>query len=398
MLGNWLEQIGAVTMLNLRNMRERLGSTLVALIGVTGVVTVVVGVLSINEGFRAVLQRAGADDVAIVLRGGATDEMTSGFSQANTRVIADAAQIARDGNQPLASSELYVIVDVPLKSGGSAAYVPLRGVSSAAASSLRQDFEITEGRMFTPGTFEVIVGRGAASQFAGLEVGQTLQSGATGWVVVGHFRDRGSIAESEIWTDATVMQGVYNRGTSYQSVRARLTSPQAFQAFKDTLTTDPRLNVRVFTERQYYEEQSRTMTAIVGTVGAVIAVLMGLGAVFAAVNTMYSAVSARAREIATLRALGFGAVPIVFSVLVEALLIGAAGGALGMALAYFAFNGIQASTLNFTSFSQITFAFTVTPQLAGQALIYALVLGLLGGLFPSIRAARQPIVRGLREL
>ena len=194
------------------------------------------------------------------------------------------------------------------------------------------------------------------------------------------------------------MQGVYNRGTSYQSVRARLTSPQAFQEFKDTLTTDPRLNVRVFTERQYYEEQSRTMTAIVGTVGAVIAVLMGLGAVFAAVNTTYSAVSARAREIATLRALGFGAFPIVFSVLVEAMLIGTAGGALGMALAYFAFNGIQASTLNFTSFSQITFAFTVTPQLAAQALVYALALGLIGGLFPSIRAARQPIIRGLREL
>ena len=398
MLGNWLEQIGAVTMMNLRNMRERLGSTLVALFGVTGVVTVVVGVLSINEGFRAVLQRAGADDVAIVLRGGATDEMTSGFSQANTRVIADAVQIARDGNQPLASSELYVIVEVPLKSTGSAAYVPLRGVSSAAAPGLRQDFEIIEGRMFTPGTFEIIVGRGAASEFAGLEVGDTLRSGATAWAVTGHFRDRGSIAESEIWTDASVLQGAFNRGTSYQSVRARLTSPQAFQSFKDSLTTDPRLNVRVFTERQYYEEQSRTMTAIVGTVGLVIAVLMGLGAIFAAVNTMYSAVSARAREIATLRALGFGALPIVISVLVEAMLIGAVGGALGMAIAYFAFNGIQASTLNFSSFSQITFAFTVTPQLAVQALVYALVLGLLGGLFPSIRAARQPIVRGLREL
>ena len=398
MLGNWLEQIGAVTLMNLRNLRERLGSTLVALFGVTGVVTVVVGVLSINEGFRAVLQRAGADDVAIVLRGGATDEMTSGFSQDNTRVITDAVQIARDGSRPLASSELYVIVDVPLKSTGSAAYVPLRGVSSAAASGLRQDFEIIEGRMFTPGTFEVIVGRGAASEFASLDVGDTLRSGATAWVVTGHFRDRGSIAESEIWTDASSLQGAYNRGTSYQSVRARLTSAEAFQGFKDTLTSDPRLNVRVFTERQYYEEQSRTMTAIVGTVGMVIAVLMGLGAIFAAVNTMYSAVSARAREIATLRALGFGAFPIVFSVLVEGALIGVAGGALGMAIAYFAFNGIQASTLNFSSFSQITFAFTVTPALAVQGLAYALILGLLGGLLPSIRAARQPIVRGLREL
>lgn len=398
MLGNWLAQIGAVTVMNLRNVPERVSSTLVALLGVTGVVTVVVGVLSINEGFRAVLQGAGADDVVVVLRGGSTDEMTSGFGQAETRVIADAVQIARDGSAPLASSELYVIVDVPLKTTGTEAYVPMRGVSSAAAPKLRQDFEITAGRMFTPGTFEVIVGRGAASEFAGLEVGQVLHAGTTSWNVVGQFRDRGSVAESEIWTDAPVLQGVYNRGTSYQSVRARLTEPQAFQAFKDALTSDPRLNVRVFTERQYYEEQSRTMTAIVGTVGTVIAILMGLGAIFAAVNTMYSAVSARAREIATLRALGFGRFPIVVSVLVEAALIAAVGGVLGMTIAYFAFNGWKASTLNFQSFSQITFAFTVTPQLAVQALVYALTLGLFGGLFPSIRAARQPIVRGLREL
>jgi putative ABC transport system permease protein len=238
----------------------------------------------------------------------------------------------------------------------------------------------------------VIVGRGAATQFAGLTVGETLRAGTTSWVVAGHFRDRGSVAESEIWTDASVLQGAYNRGTSYQSVRARLASAQALQGFKDALTSDPRLNVRVFTERQYYEEQSRSLTALVGSVGAVIAVLMGLGAIFAAVNTMYSAVSTRAREIATLRALGFGAFPVVVSVLVESALIGVAGGVLGMVIAYFAFNGLQASTLNFSSFSQITFAFTVTPALALQGLMYALTLGLLGGLLPSIRAARQPIV------
>src|SRR5688572_7771059 len=188
MLGNWLEQIGAVTLMNLRNVRERLGSTLVALIGVAGVVTVVVGVLSINEGFRAVLQGSGADDVAIVLRGGSTDEMTSGFSQAETRVIADAEQIA---GAAAVSSELYVIIDVPMKSTGTPANVPMRGVGQGAAG-LRQDFEIVAGRMFTPGTFEIIVGRGAAEQFAGLAVGETLRAGTTSWAVVGHFRDRGS--------------------------------------------------------------------------------------------------------------------------------------------------------------------------------------------------------------
>jgi putative ABC transport system permease protein len=398
MLANWVAQIGAVTVMNLRNIRERLSSTLVALLGVTGVVTVVVGVLSINEGFRAVLQGSGADDIVVVLRGGSTDEMTSGLTQAETRLIADAEQIASNGGRAIVSSELYVIVDVPMKSTGTEAYVPLRGVSAEAASALRQGFTITEGRMFTPGTFEIVVGRGAASEFAGLEVGQTLRAGTTAWAVVGHFRDRGSVAESEIWTDAPVLQGVYNRGTGFQSVRARLTGPDAFQAFKDALTTDPRLNIRAFTERQYYEEQSRTMMLIVGTVGTVIAVLMGLGAIFAAVNTMYSAVSARAREIATLRALGFGSFPIVVSVLVEAALIGAAGGVLGMTIAYFAFNGLQASTLNFASFSQITFAFTVTPQLAVQGFVYALALGLIGGFVPSLRAARLPIITGLREL
>jgi putative ABC transport system permease protein len=397
MFGNWLAQVAAVALMNLRNMRERAGTSLVALVGVAGVVTVVTGVLSIAEGFRSVLERAGADDVAIVLRGGASDEMNSNFSQAETRVIEDAEQVARDADGAIASTELYVIVDVPMARTGTPANVPLRGVS-ADSGALRQDFRIVAGRMFTPGTFEIIVGRGAVEQFSGLEVGRTVQSGSTNWVVAGHFADRGSVAESEIWTDATVLQGVYNRGASYQSVRAKLATADALQSFKDTLTADPRLNVRVLTERQYYEEQSRTLVSLVNSVGVAIAVLMGLGAVFAALNTMYSAVSTRTREIATLRALGFGAFPVVFSVLTEALLIGLVGGIIGMAIAYFAFNGMQASTLNFSSFSQITFAFAVTPALLAQGLTYALTLGLLGGLLPSLRAARLPIIAGLREL
>ncbi len=206
-----------------------------------------------------------------------------------------------------------------------------------------------------------MVGRGASLQFAGLTVGNKLRWGTTDWTVVGIFEDRGSVSESEIWTDATVLQGVYNRGSSYQSMRVRLTSPGAFQSFKDKLTTDPRLNVKAFTEKQYYEEQSQTLQTLVRTIGVTIAVLMGLGAIFAALNTMYSAVSARTREIATLRALGFGSSPVVVSVLAEALLIGIVGGVIGMLISYFAFNGMRASTMNFSTFSQITFAFTVTP-------------------------------------
>jgi putative ABC transport system permease protein len=390
-------QIAAVTALNLSNIRERLTSSIVALVGIAGVVMVLIGVLSMGEGFRAVLDQAGAADVAIVLRGGATDEMGSGLSQEQTRLIADAKDIKRDADGAIASPELYVVVDVPLRRTGTAANVPLRGVSSNA-SKLRENFRITEGRMFTPGTFEVIAGRGAAKQFAGLEVGSRLRWGTTEWTVTGIFADRGSVAESEIWTDATVLQGAYNRGSSYQSTRVRLTSADALQSFRDQLTTDPRLNVKVFSEKQFYEEQSRTLTSLVKYVGTSIAVLMGLGAIFAALNTMYSAVSSRTREIATLRALGFGSVPVTVSVLVEALLLGLAGGIIGAVISYFAFNGMQASTMNFATFSQITFAFTVTPELLVQALIYALVLGFVGGLLPSLRAAKLPITTGLREL
>lgn len=387
----------AVTALNVRNMRERLTSSIVALVGITGVVTVLIGVLSISEGFRAVLDLAGSPDVAIVLRGGSSDEMSSGLSQEQTRIIADAKDIASDEDGPIASPELYVVVDVPLISTGTAANVPLRGVSQQA-SKLREGFEIIEGRDFVPGTFEVIVGRGAAQQFAGLTVGNKLRWGTTEWSVVGIFKDRGSVAESEIWTDATVLQGAYNRGSSYQSVRAKLRSADAMSSFKDALTADPRLNIKVYSEQDYYSEQSRPLRTMVSSIGTTIAVLMGLGAFFAALNTMYSAVSARTREIATLRALGFGSTPVVISVMVESLLLALVGAAIGMLIAYFAFNGIRASTMNWASFSQITFAFTVTPQLMLQGLLYSVAIGLFGGLMPSLRAARLPITTGLREL
>jgi len=397
MAANAVAQIGAITSMNLRNMSQRLASSAVALIGIAGVVTVLIGVLSISEGFRAVLDLAGADDVAIVLRSGSTDEMSSGLTQEQTRLIVDAPHVQRDAQGPIASPELYVVIDVPLRSTGTGANVPLRGVGPQA-EKLRQDFRIVAGRNFTPGTFEVIVGRGAAAQFEGLSVGNTLRWGTTRWLVTGIFEDRGSVAESEIWTDATILQGAYNRGNTYQSTRVKLTDADALQPFKDTLTRDPRLNVRIFTEKQYYEEQSRLLVTLVRTLGTFIALLMGLGAIFAALNTMYSAVSARTREIATLRALGFGPLPLVASVLAEALLIGLAGGIIGMLVAYFAFNGLRASTLNFASFSQITFAFTVTPKLLLQGLAYALILGLAGGLLPGLRAARLPITTGLREM
>jgi putative ABC transport system permease protein len=397
MSNNSFAQIGAITSMNLRNMSQRMASSIVALVGIAGVVTVLIGVLSIAEGFRAVLEISGSDQVAIVLRSGATDEMGSGLTTDQIRVISDAKDVLRDTQGPVVSPELYVVVDVPLINTGTAANVPLRGVGPQA-SKLRGGFRIVEGEDFTPGKFEVVVGRGASLQFAGLKVGSQLRWGTTNWTVTGIFEDRGSVAESEIWTDASVLQGAYNRGNSYQSMRVKLTSPSAMQSFKDEVTSDPRLNVRVFSEKQYYEEQSRILVALVSTIGTSIAVLMGLGAIFAALNTMYSAVSSRSREIATLRALGFGSAPVVASVLAEALLIGLVGGAVGMLVSYFAFNGLRASTMNFATFSQITFAFTVTPALLVQGLTYALILGFIGGLLPSLRAAKLPITTGLREL
>ena len=381
--------------MNLRSLPERKGPSIVAIVGIAGVVAVLTGILSIREGFRAVLDLSGRDDVAIVLRGGATAEMSSGLSLEDTRLIADAPGVVLEGGEPVASAELYVIVDVPLVTTGTPANVPLRGVGPYAAD-LRQDFQIESGRMFMPGTSEAIVGSGASRRFAGLQVGDTLRSGNVAWDIVGTFTDDGSVAESEIWTDAVVLQGAYNRGTTFQSARVMLTSAGAVGEFVDALTTDPRLNVRVYTERDYYVEQSSTLVLLVDILGQTIAVFMGLAAVFGALNTMYSAVSGRTREIATLLALGFGALPVVASVLVEALLLGAVGGVLGSLIAYVGFNGMQASTINFASFSQVTFAFLVTPGLVLQGVLYALVLGFIGGLLPGVRAARLPIVVGLR--
>lgn len=392
-----IRQAVAVTALNLASLPQRLSAATVAVVGIGGVVAVLVAVLSISEGFRAAMELAGREDMGIVLRGGSSDELSSGLSLDAVRHALDSPGIVQGPNGPLASPELYVIVDVPIRGTGTKANVSLRGVGPGAFD-IRGAFAIVEGRPFRRGLNEVIVGRGAASQFADLAVGDVVRFGRTPWTVTGIFEDGGSISESEIWADATALQGAYNRGTSFQSVRVRLPGPGQLQQIERHLRSDPRFNMTVRTEREFLKSQSSILIAIVQTLGVMIAALMGVGAVFAALNTMYAAVAARAREIATLRALGFGAAPVVASVLAEALLLGLFGGVLGAALAYLGFNGFQASTLNFQSFSQVTFAFTVTPALMGTGVVYALLLGLVGGLLPGIRAARMPVTQALREL
>jgi putative ABC transport system permease protein len=367
------------------------------MIGIAGVVIVFTAVLSIAEGFRAAMKGTGDPQTVIVLRSGSDTEMTSGFSGEEVKIISEAPGIEKGLQGPKASPELFVIVGHPLERSGTDANVPLRGVSLNALQ-VRPGLAIVEGRMFEPGTNEIVVGRAASRQFVGLAVGTSVRWGEAAWKVVGIFEAGGSVAESEIWCDAKVLQPAYRRGNSYQSVYLRLENPASLQQLKDALTVDPRLTVTVIREPEYYEQQSQVLQTIIRTIGIAIAGLMGLGAVFGAVNTMYSAVSARTREIATLRALGFGRSPVVVSVLIESLLLSLVGGAIGGLLAWAAFDGYQTATMNWQSFSQVAFAFRVTPELLTQGLAYAAIMGLVGGLLPAIRAARLPIVTALRQL
>ena len=394
---NWISQVVSVTGFSIRSLPQRMGSSVAALLGIAGVVAVMVGVLSIAQGVLKTMQSSAGDNNAIVLRSGADSEMMSGLAGDDTRIIAEAPGIARDANGAIASPELFVIINLPMLSTGTDANVPLRGVQ-ASAMTVRDGFTLIEGRMFEWGLNEVIVGKGARDQYSGLSVGSSIEVGQETWPVVGVFEAAGGLSESEIWVDAAVLQPAYRRGNSYQSVYVKLNSKEAFDEFKDTLTSDPRLNVKPMRESEYYDSQSTTVYNLITGLGTIIAVIMGLGAVFGALNTMYTAVSSRTREIATLRALGFRAGPVVISVVSESLLLAFVGGLIGAGLAWLAFDGYRAATLNWASFSAITFAFDVNIKLLAQGIIFAMIIGLVGGLFPAIRAARQPVAQALREL
>ena len=393
----WIGQTFTVAALSVRTIPQRLGSSAVAVVGIAGVVIVFIAVLSIGEGFRAALTDAGSPGRAIVMRSGADSEMTSGLGGQEVDVIKQAPGLRRDHNRPTASSELYVLVDVNKRSTATPAMVPLRGVEQTALD-VRDEVQIIEGRMLRFGTNEAVVGRSANRQFAGVDVGSTFKSGNLTIEIVGIFESRGSVTETEIWCDGRLIQGVYQRGNSFQSVLASLDSPASFDTFKDWLTSNPQLNVQVRRETDYYAAQSQMMTGLIRGIGYTIAFLMGIGAVFGAILTMYTAVATRTREIATLRALGFNTSSVLISVLTESVVLAALGGAIGGFAAYAAFNGYQTSTMNFQTFSQVAFAFAVTRTLLVQGLTYALVMGLVGGLMPAIRAARLPIASALREL
>jgi putative ABC transport system permease protein len=385
-----------VTAVNLRSIGQRLGPSAAAVFGIAGVVVVVVTLLSIVEGLRTVMQRAGDANAVLVMRAGSDTEMTSGFYLHHVRAIEDAPGIARGDGAALASPELLVVVNAPLRRSGIDADVPLRGVLPVAFK-VHDRLKITAGRAFVAGSNEIIVGRDALQQYAGLELGSSVRWGEGAWRVVGIFEDGDSVTEGEIWCDAIVAQPVFHRPNTYQSVAIKLASPDRFQTLKDALLSDPRLSVKVMRKADYYLEQSQALQGLIRVVALVFGGLMGLGAAFAAVNTMYSAVADRMREIATLRALGFSGVAVATSVLAEAVLLSLLGGVLGAGVAWAVFDGWQTSTMNIQSLSQVSFVFAVTPRVLAQGVLVAIVLGLMGGLMPAYRAATLPVVAALRE-
>ncbi|HUE43600.1 MAG TPA: ABC transporter permease [Candidatus Sulfotelmatobacter sp.] len=383
---------------NVRSVKARWTSAIVAVLGIAGTVGVFVAMLSLARGFRATLVASGSEDNAIIMRAGATSEMMSGVALDQVKIMQDAPGVARGSDgAPLVTSEVVVVAPFPLKSTGTDANVQVRGVSSNVLS-IRKNVKIVEGRMFQPGLSELVVGKNANSTYSGLTVGNSVNFGGGHWQVVGVFDAGGSAFDSEVWSDARVLDDVYKRPTNvFQSVTVHLTSPNALQQFKDSVTADPRLSVDVSREIDYYAKQSTRMTQLITILGGLVAGVMAIGAIFGALNTMYSAVAERGREIATMRALGFGAAAVVFSFVIEALLISFVGGAIGC-LAVLPLNGLTTATMNWQTFSNMAFAFKITSGLLLGGIIFALVMGVIGGLPPAIRAAARPVAVALREL
>jgi putative ABC transport system permease protein len=402
LLGLWIAltrpgaQLWSITRIGLATIPQRLGSCSVVVVGIAGVVAVLVALLAMAAGFQATLRQTGSDDTAIVIRAGSQTEINSVLSHEVATLVSEAPQVLHDArDQPIASGELVLMASMPKRKTGLDANVALRGIGGQAWA-LHPQLRMLEGRRFRPGLRELIVGKAAREQFAGLDIGSTLKLNGERWNIVGAFQT-GDAHDSELWGDTDVMGATYRRGSSVASVTVRLTAPSALDAFRIALASDPRIQVDVTTTRDYYNAQSEQLARLIRILGTTVGIIMAIGAVFGALNTMYATVAARGREIATLRAIGFGALPVVGAVLLEAMLLAALGGALGALSAWLVFHDFTASTLS-TNFSQVVFAFDVSPELLGGGLKWALAIGLIGGLFPALRAARMPVTAGLREL
>ncbi|MGB9334626.1 MAG: ABC transporter permease [Candidatus Acidiferrales bacterium] len=382
---------------NFRSVRARWPSTIVAVLGIAGTVGVFVAMLSLAMGFKATLVSSGSPGNALVTRAGASSEMMGAVTLDEVKIVQDAPGVARSGSAPLVSPEVVVIAPFPLKSTGTDANVQIRGVSGNALL-VRDKIKIARGRFLQPGLSELVVGRNVPGTYAGLTLGNTVTFGGEKWKVVGVFDAGGSAFDSEVWCDARILDQVYKYPENiFQSVTAHLTSAAELQQFKDSITADPRMNVDVSSEIDYYAKQSTRMTTLITVLGGVVAAIMAFGAIFGALNTMYSAVAERSREIATMRAIGFGAASVVVSFLIEAILISLIGGLLGC-IAVLPLNGLTKGAMNWQTFSYLAFAFRITPLLLAMGVVFALAMGLIGGVPPAIRAATRPVAESLREL
>jgi putative ABC transport system permease protein len=392
-----LLQVAAVTLMNLKSLPQRLWLSLSTVVAVALVVIVLLAFLAMGNGFQRTLASAGAEDVAVILRGGSQSEVNSVVTRDQVRLVEEAPGVAKNSDgQPLVSPELYLVVDGVKRSSQTKVNLPLRGIGQEGAA-VRKGITIVAGRMFAAGSSEIVVGKALLREFEGFELGQTVTFGTGRWTVVGVFEAEGSVFESEIWADLPVVQSFFKRDNVFQTLRARLANPAALEGLERYVDTDPRLKLEAKSEAAYFAEQASRTSDLIHKLGWPLAIAMAFGALAGALNTMYSAVAARATEIATLRAIGFGGLPAFVGTLVESLILAAIGGVIGAVATLLIFDGLSTSTLG-ASFTQVVFSFQLTPALAAEGVILALVVGLIGGLFPAIRAARTPIVIGLYGL
>jgi putative ABC transport system permease protein len=388
--------MGLITNYNLRSMIVRKGTAAMTAGGIAMVVAVFVMTMAIAQGFRGALVASGSNENAILLRKGATSETVSAVLKSQLPLIEAMPQVARGAdNRPLVSPELVVIISLPRTSDGNPANVPVRGVGPKAFE-IRSTLQLVEGRRFTPGTREINVGRQAVNRFRGLALGSDVKFGNATWRVAGIFTANDASFESEVWGDVDLMTPAFQRN-EYQSTTVKLVEPSAFESFRNAINADPRLDLKAYPERDYYEGQSETTGTLMRIFATFVTSILSIGAVFGAMNTMYAAVAYRTREIGTLRALGFSRVRIVAAFLAESMALALIGGVIGCILAL-PVHGLSTGAMNMASFSELAFKFRITPALLGAGLLFSALMGAVGGLLPALRAARIPVARALREI
>ncbi len=393
---SFIRQVLLVTNMNLRSVLERSGSSLVIIVGIAGSVAVMVSLLAMAEGLSSTISSTGEKDRVIILRDGSSSELSSGVAMTELDTVSSSPGIKSIDGEPMIAAELFAIIDLKKKGAESTSNLPIRGVQPASFR-IRPEVDIIEGRNFTTGTAEIIVGKGANNQYEGLEIGDQIKVRDSFATVVGIFSSNGDVHESEIWADLATAQGLFRRGASASSMILKLDSPDSFNEVGLFVESYPNLELKVQSESDFYENQS-SGADLIKVFGQVVGYIMAIGAVFAALNTMYSAVSTRLVEIGTLRALGFKGTTVLLALLIEALLLATIGGLLGGTIAYILFNGYTVSTLAGASFSQTAFAFAVTGEIIQQGLTLALIVGFLGGVFPAWNAARRDITEALRSI